>query len=98
MNPTFRAPFRRFLAFGVRTGILLLIVFGVVRVALVLQANVTGNYQFVSIVFVAMAVLPWIVLTREGAGGSGSYARPAGAGCCRRPSPWRPPASRSMRP
>lgn len=66
MLPTVRAPFRRFLGFDLRTGILLLIVFGVVRMALVLQANVTGSYQLVSIVFVAMAVLPWIVLTRQG--------------------------------
>lgn len=66
MLPTIRAPFRRFLSFDVRTGILLLVVFGLVRVALVLQANVTGSYQVVSFVFVAMAVLPWVVLTREG--------------------------------
>ncbi|MGC5224482.1 lysostaphin resistance A-like protein [Micromonospora sp. DT81.3] len=66
MLPTIRAPFRRFLAFDVRTGILLLVVFGIVRVALVLQANLTGSYQLVSFVFVAMAVLPWVVLTREG--------------------------------
>jgi hypothetical protein len=63
-----RYPFRRFLGFDVRTGILLLVVFGLVRVTLVLQANVTvtGSYQAVSFVFVAMAVLPWVVLTREG--------------------------------
>lgn len=66
MLPTIRAPFRRLLGFDVRTGILLLGVFGLVRMALVLQANVTGSYQVVSFVFVAMAVLPWVVLTREG--------------------------------
>jgi len=64
--PLIRAPFRRFLAFDVRTGILLLVGFGLVRVALVLHANVTGSYQLVSIVFVAMAVLPWVVLTHAG--------------------------------
>ena len=64
--PTIRGLFRRFLGFDVRTGILLLVVFGLVRVALVLQANVTGSYQLVSVVFVAMAVLPWVVLTRAG--------------------------------
>lgn len=66
MLPTIRAPFRRILGFDVRTGILLLVVFGLARMALVLQANVTGSYQVVSFVFVAMAVLPWVVLTREG--------------------------------
>jgi hypothetical protein len=64
--PTFRKPFRGFLSFDVRTGILLLVVFGLVRMGLVLQANVTGSYQVVSVVFVAMAVLPWVVLTRLG--------------------------------
>ena len=64
--PTVRAPFRRFVRFDVRTGILLLVVFGLGRLVLVLQANVTGSYQLVSVVFVAMAVLPWVVLTRPG--------------------------------
>ena len=66
MIPASRGLFRRFLGFDLRTGILLLVVFGIVRVALVLQANVTGSYQLVSAVFVAMAVLPWVVLTRAG--------------------------------
>ena len=64
--PTVRAPFRRFVCFDVRAGILLLVVFGLGRVVLVLQANLTGSYQLVSVVFVAMAVLPWVVLTRSG--------------------------------
>src|SRR3954451_16944020 len=61
-----RRPFRRAIGFDIRTAVALLLVFGVVRVALVLQANVTGSYQAVSFVFVAMAVLPWVVLTRIG--------------------------------
>lgn len=64
--PDFRPLFRGWLGFNVRTGILLITFFGVVRMALVLQANVTGSYQAVSIVFVAMAVLPWILLTHHG--------------------------------
>lgn len=66
----FRRPFAG-LGFTVRTGILLLVVFSVVRVVLVLQANVTGQYNLVSIVFVAMIALPWILLTREGRRRSG---------------------------
>lgn len=62
----FRSPFARRLGFTPATGILLLVVFGVVRVVLVLQANVTGSYSVVSTVFIAMAVLPWIVLTKSG--------------------------------
>lgn len=63
---TVRAPFRSLLPLNLRTGMLLLALFGAVRVALVLQANVTGSYQAVSIVFVAMIALPWVLLTREG--------------------------------
>jgi membrane protease YdiL (CAAX protease family) len=66
VRPHFRAGLSGLLAFNVRTGILLLVIFGVIRMGLVFQANVTGSYQLVSIVFVAMAVLPWVVLTREG--------------------------------
>lgn len=61
-----RAPFRSHPPLNLRSGILLLIVFGLVRMALVLQANVTGSYQAVSVVFVAMIALPWVLLTREG--------------------------------
>ncbi|PPL20603.1 hypothetical protein GY24_00705 [Microterricola pindariensis] len=63
---TVPAASRRRLALDARTGVLLLVFFGLVRMALVLQANVTGSYQLVSLVFVAMAVLPWLVLTRDG--------------------------------
>jgi membrane protease YdiL (CAAX protease family) len=66
VNLTVRAPFHPLLALNLRTGILLLVLFGVVRIALVLQANVTGSYQVVSLVFVAMIALPLIMLTREG--------------------------------
>lgn len=48
-DPDFRRLFREWLGFNVRTGALLIIFFGVVRMALVLQANVTGSYQAVSI-------------------------------------------------
>jgi membrane protease YdiL (CAAX protease family) len=63
---TVRAPFHSFLPLNPRTGILLLVLFGLVRVTLVLQANVTGSYQVVSLVFVAMIALPSILLTRDG--------------------------------
>jgi membrane protease YdiL (CAAX protease family) len=63
---TVRAPVRSLLPLNLRTGILLLVLFGLVRVALVLQANVTGSYQAVSVAFMAMIALPWVLLTREG--------------------------------
>lgn len=64
--PEFRGFIRDRLGFDIRTGVLLVSVFGVVRVILVLQANVTGSYQVVSILFVVMAALPWILLTKQG--------------------------------
>jgi membrane protease YdiL (CAAX protease family) len=63
---TVRPLFRSLVPLNLRTGILLLVLFGLVRVALVLQANVTGSYQAVSVVFVAMIALPWILLTKDG--------------------------------
>ncbi|MGO4689194.1 CPBP family intramembrane glutamic endopeptidase [Glaciibacter sp. 2TAF33] len=66
MTTSIRPPLRRIVALNARTGVLLLLVFGVVRIGLVLQANVTGTYQAVSIVFLAMIALPWVLLTREG--------------------------------
>lgn len=61
-----RQPFRGRAGIDLRTAVTLLVAFGVVRVALVLQANVNGSYQVVSLVFIAMAVLPWVLLTRYG--------------------------------
>jgi len=61
-----RAPLRSFVDLNVRTGIALLLLFGLARAVLVLQANVNGSYQVVSLVFVAMIALPWLVLTADG--------------------------------
>lgn len=49
-----------------RAAVVLLVGFGILRFTLVLQANVTGSYQLVSLVFLAMAVVPWVRLRREG--------------------------------
>ena len=62
----FRRPFRHTFAFTVRTGLVLVALFTTVRVVLVLQANVTASYQATSIIFVAMILLPVLVLTRAG--------------------------------
>lgn len=61
-----RRPFRRFFGFNLRTGIWLLAVTAVVRIALVLSANASGSYGLVSTFFVVLIVLPWIVLDRSG--------------------------------
>ena len=54
------------LQFDLKTGWLLLAVFSLTRFALVLYANVTKSYQVVALVFVAMMVLPFVLLTRAG--------------------------------
>lgn len=55
-----------YLQFNRQTGALLLVFFSVVRFALVLQANLTKSYQVVAFIFVAMACLPFLLLTRAG--------------------------------
>ncbi len=67
MTAVIREPFRTRIDFNLRTGILLLVLFGIVRVALVLQANVTGSYQVVSLVFLAMIAVPWLLPHGTGA-------------------------------
>jgi hypothetical protein len=47
-------------------GILLILAFGIPRFILVLRASITGNYQWVSILFVIMAILPWLLLKKNG--------------------------------
>lgn len=66
MALTVRAPLSSLLPLTPRTGVVLVVLFGAVRVALVLQANVTGSYQVVSVLFVAMIVMPWLLLTPAG--------------------------------
>ena len=88
----FRRPFRGWMAFDVRTGLILLALFSVTRFALVMLANVTGDYGLVSAFFVVMALTPLILLTRSGGARIGLNWRPRlaglglgvllGAGCC----------------
>jgi membrane protease YdiL (CAAX protease family) len=88
----FRRPFRRWFAFDVRTGLILLALFGMTRFALVMMANVTRDYGLVSVFFLAMALTPLLLLTRSGRARIGLNWRPRlkglglgvllGAGCC----------------
>jgi membrane protease YdiL (CAAX protease family) len=52
--------------FDWKTGTWLLALFSFTRFALVLHANLTRSYQVVALVFVAMLLLPWLLLTRAG--------------------------------
>lgn len=66
-SPTF---FKSFIANRLRlnwqTGSLLIAVCSLVRFALALHANVTKSYQVVAFIFVAMGLLPFLLLNRAG--------------------------------
>jgi hypothetical protein len=47
-------------------GLVLILLWGIPRFILVLQANVSGNYQAVSYIFLTMWVAPWILLSKSG--------------------------------
>lgn len=49
-----------------RLGLLLILLFGTPRFLLVMEANVSGKFNLVSIVFILMCITPWILLTKEG--------------------------------
>ena len=56
----------RYLSLGWKTGLWFLIIFSIPRFLIVLQANATGNYQWVSIVFITMMLTPYLILNRQG--------------------------------
>lgn len=47
-------------------GLVLIFVWGIPRFAIVLSANVSGDYSLVSIIFLSMWIAPWIFLTKYG--------------------------------
>ncbi|OFX39446.1 MAG: CAAX protease [Bacteroidetes bacterium GWA2_40_15] len=47
-------------------GLILILLFGIPRFIIVLNANVIGNYGYISIIFLLMWITPWIFLTKEG--------------------------------
>lgn len=47
-------------------GLVLILVFGILRFLIVLQANQTGNYGLTSFIFVMMILLPYVLLTKYG--------------------------------
>ena len=49
-----------------KLGLLLIFIWGIPRFILVLNANVSGSYQLVSLVFVSMWISPWIFLSKFG--------------------------------
>jgi len=64
--PDHRSFFASPLYTPLRMGMTLLLLFSVIRFALVLHAARTGNYQYISLIFLLMMVLPFVLLNKEG--------------------------------
>ena len=44
----------------------MILLFGIPRFIIVLQANVSGNYNLVPVIFISMVIVPVILFTRDG--------------------------------
>jgi len=54
------------LCFNWQLGLVLILIFGIPRFILVLEANRTANYNLTSVIFLVMTVTPFILLTKRG--------------------------------
>lgn len=67
MEKAILKPFwRSFLTYNWKFGILLILLFGIPRFIIVLQANISGSYGWVSIIFMLMWITPFILLNKDG--------------------------------
>lgn len=67
MQPDFYRPFwQRFLNPGWPSGLFLVLLWSIPRFWLVLWANQTGSYQYVSLLFLSMWIAPFVLLSRDG--------------------------------
>lgn len=57
---------KRTLKFNWQLGVILILLFGIVRFFIVLKANQTGNYKYTSLIFLTMWITPFILLTKKG--------------------------------
>lgn len=62
----FKSIWPKFFKLNWQFGLLLIFLFGVTRFIIVLNANKTGNYNFTSIIFVVMIILPFLLLSKKG--------------------------------
>ncbi len=62
----FRFPFSKVMRFTTQWGIFFILLLGIPRFVVVLGANVTGNYNYTSLIFIAMWLLPIILLNKDG--------------------------------
>lgn len=61
-----RSFWNRYFKLDTYFGIALVLLFGIPRFIIVLNANMTRNYRPVSIIFLCMCIAPFILLTKEG--------------------------------
>ncbi len=59
-------PLFRFLTYNWKLGVFLVLLFGIPRFIMVLDANASGGYGTVSIIFLIMWVVPFIFLSKDG--------------------------------
>lgn len=66
MKPLLKPIWQKYFRLDWRLGLGLILIFGVPRFIIVLQANQNGDYRFTSIIFLVMWIAPYILLTRNG--------------------------------
>ncbi len=57
---------KKLFKFSWQFGLALILLFGIPRFLIVLQANATANYSFTSIIFLVMWITPFVLLTKHG--------------------------------
>src|ERR1700737_2637772 len=61
-----RSFWSRLFQFNTVFGLVVILLFGIPRFIIVLHANITRNYNYLSIIFLLMWISPFIFLTRSG--------------------------------
>lgn len=65
-KPMLKSFWQNIFTYNSRLGIILILLFGIPRFIIVLEANISGSYGLVSIIFMIMWVTPFILLNKEG--------------------------------
>lgn len=53
-------------AFGYKFGFAFILIFGLIRFLIVMNANITGDFKYVSVIFLVMCLLPFLLLNKNG--------------------------------
>lgn len=59
-------PFWKSISYSWKFGLFLILIFGIPRFILVLDANASGSYGYVSVIFIIMWITPFIFLSKHG--------------------------------